>query len=93
MQTPAFPPKRAGTGAYQLSHDDVLELPGIVQINVFWKQALPPVVQRSPVGVGADQPAEIGILDRQDAIVIEFVRVDDSPARILHGPDHAGEYR
>src|SRR5688572_26340990 len=69
--------------------DDILELPRIVVIDVFRKKSLTAIVERRPVGIRAHELAEIRILNRQDAVVIEFVSIDHTSARILDRPDHS----
>src|SRR6266853_1079570 len=72
-------------------HADILELPGIVAVEVFRKQALA-VVQRRPVAIDADDLAKIGMADLQDALKIDLVRLDDAALRMLDRPDHAGQH-
>src|SRR5712671_1314860 len=73
-------------------HADVLELPGIVAVEVFRKQALA-VVQWRPVAVHADHLAQIRLADLQDALKIDLVRLDDAALRMLDRPDDAGQHR
>ena len=72
---------------------DVLELPGVVAVEVFGEEALA-VVQRRPVAPDADQVAEIGGGDLQDAGEIHLIRLDDATARasyrvvVTEGPQY-----
>ncbi len=66
---------------------DVLELPGIVLVDVLGEQP-PAIVQRGPVGVLADHRAEIRHADLEVAAEVHLVRLDDAAVRILDRPDH-----
>ena len=49
--------------------------------------------QRVPVGVLADDEAEVRAADLEDALVVDFVGLDDAAVRVLHRPDQAGQRR
>src|SRR5579872_7526592 len=73
-------------------HPDVLELPGIVAVEVFREQALA-VEQWGPVAANADNLAEIGPCDFKDAFEVHFVGFDNALARMLDRPNNAGQHR
>src|SRR5690349_7991129 len=69
---------------------EILELPGIVRVDVGREEMLP-AEQRRPLAVDADDVAEIGLADAEDPRVVHLVRLDDAAVRVLDRPDHPGE--
>ena len=69
--------ERTGSYTHRLHHADVLELPGVVAVEVLRKQPLA-VVQRGPVALDADDIAEIGPADLENPGEIHLVRLDDA---------------
>src|SRR5207245_6283249 len=68
-------------------HPDVLELPGVVPVDVLGEQPLA-LVQRRPVGVLPDHRTEVRRADLEVAPEVHLVRLDDPEIRILHRPHH-----
>src|SRR5262249_59936561 len=75
------------------SHDaDVLELPGVVAIEILGKQP-PAILQGRPVAPYADDIAEIRPADLEDALEVQFLRLDDAARRVVDRPNDAGKHR
>ncbi len=57
--------------------EDVLELPGILGVDVFREEART-AIERGPVGVVTFDRAEIGQLHFEAALVVDLVGLDDA---------------
>src|SRR3990172_2947052 len=67
-------PHRTGL---RLNHPEILELPGIGDIDVFRKQ-IAAVLERRPVAVVADDLAEIRLGESEHALKIQIVGIADA---------------
>src|SRR6476661_9863758 len=74
------------------ANDDVLELPGVVVVDVLGKQHFA-IVEWGPARVFADHRAEIRTLHLKAAAEVDFVGLHDSGLRIFERPHHSGQYR
>src|SRR5215831_1406306 len=74
-----------------LTHDHVLELPGIGRVDIFREQAAA-VVEWRPVAVRADHRTKIWLHDAQDAFVVESIGLHHTAPRILDRPDHSRQH-
>ena len=50
------------------------------------------LVQRRPVGIDAEDPAEIRVRHLEHALKIDVVGIEDAGARMLHRPHHAAHH-
>src|ERR1700704_5741873 len=73
-------------------HQHVPELPGILAVDIFREEARP-AIERRPVGILADDRAEIGRLHLEAAAEIHLVGLDDAGLGVLQRPYHSGEHR
>ncbi len=69
-----------------LARADILQLPGLVGIEVLAEQ-LAAALQRRPVGIGADERAEVGTRGFEHGAEVELVGFAQSFARIADCPD------
>ena len=70
----------------ELHHPEILELPGVALVEILGEEALA-VVERIPVAVLADDLAEIGPADIENALVIDLVRLTDRAPLATNGQD------
>src|SRR3954454_9733836 len=73
-------------------HADILELPGIVAVEILRKQPFA-IVQRGPVAIDSNDIAEIGPADVENPGEIHLVRLDDAAVWVLYSPDYPGQHR
>lgn len=79
--------RHVGRGSEQA---EVAELPGIAAAELIREEILP-LLKRRPVGIDADDLAQIGTAERKD-LKRHFVRVDNAALRIAHGPYHPRQH-
>src|ERR1700720_891620 len=74
------------------SHDHILELPGILPVDVLGKQDRA-ALKRSPIRIVPRHRAEIRQLHVKAPAKVEIVGLDNASLWIFQGPNHSGENR
>jgi len=72
--------------------EDVLELPGVFEVEVLIGQLVAPVFEGVPVSVVPTHWSDVGFLDLQAPPVIHLVAFHQPCLGVFQGPSHAGNH-
>lgn len=72
-------------------HDDVLELPWVLKIEIFLLQVLLHVLQRIPVSVIAAYWTDVLVLHFKTPLIVHLVAFYKSSFRVFKRPNHASD--
>lgn len=73
-------------------HDDVLELPGVLEIETVVHELVGSVFQGVPVGIVTSHRRYVGLLNLQALVEVYLVTLHQSSLRVLHCPGHPSNY-
>jgi len=73
-------------------NQDVLELPGILEVELIINQFVASVLERVPVSVVASHWSDVGFLNLQASLIVHLVALDQPSLGVLQGPGHPGDH-